>query len=483
MDSLKKNNLLMLCILLVSVSFGQRKLTLKDVIREAKLKSIRSKQIENRFQNAFWRNFSYKRQFLPSLVFDGTVPELSRTITNVIQPDGSEEFVNRNQISNRASLSLNQLVPLTGGSIFMRSGLSNIQLTGSTKSTTYLSQPIELGYSQTLFGFNQYKWDKIIEPMNFSEAELLKVEEVEDLSMEAANKYFDLLSAQLSTENARKNLSINDTIYRIGKGRYGYGKIAENDLLQLELSLLNAEIAYEQEKVNLKLTEQRLATFLGYPTSEKLELSLDFQIPEFEVTYDDALHLANQYRSDVIKRERQVIEAEMSIARAKSENRINLNLSASFGLSQTADDISDVYSKPENQEFVSLGVRAPIIQWGLGKGRVKQAEANAELVRITIEQEKIDFDQDIYSKVAAFNLNRKQLKASKRANEVAEKRFYVSKQRYLIGKIVGTDLQLAQQEKDNALLSYISSIRSFWQSYFDIRKMTHFDFEKREVIR
>ena len=57
----------------------------------------------------------------------------------------------------------------------------------------------------------------------------------------------------------------------------------------------------------------------------------------------------------------------------------------------------------------------PIVQWGLGRGRMKQAQANAELVKSTIEQEKIDFSQDIYNKVAQFNLNRKQLKVSDRA--------------------------------------------------------------------
>ena len=122
------------------------------------------------------------------------------------------------------------------------------------------------------------------------------------------------------------------------------------------------------------------------------------------------------------------------------------------------------------------------MQWGLGKGRVKQAQANANLVKSTIEQERIDFEQDVYEKVARFNLNKKQLKVSKRANEVANKRFEVTKQRYLLGKILITDLQIAQQEKDRALISYIGSYRSFWQSYYDIRSTTHYDFEKNKVI-
>jgi outer membrane protein TolC len=479
---MKNLNFFFICIFCFFSSYAQEKLSLSDVINQAKEKSIRSKQIENRFENAYWRNFSYKRQFLPSLNFDGTLPEFQRSISSVTQNDGTESFVNRNIISNSANLSLNQIVPYTGGTFFARTGLENIKLSGNQNTTTYLSRPVEIGYSQNLFGFNQYKWDRKIEPLFFSESELLKTEEIEALSIISVNRYFDLLRDQLSMENAHQNLLNNDTIYKIGKGRYSYGKISENELLQLELSLLNSDIAYEKQKLNYELSRQKLATFLGYSSQEKLALELDTLIPEFEVTLLEAINYANRYHSAIISQKRQITQADMNVAQVKSNNRFNLNLFASFGLSQTADNINDVYKDPKNQEFVSMGVNIPIIQWGLGKGRIKQAQANAELVKSTIEQEQIDFEQDIFEKVARFNLNKKQLKVSRRANEVADKRFEVTKQRYLLGKILITDLQIAQQEKDLALISYISAYRSFWQSYYDIRATTHYDFENNELI-
>ncbi len=479
---MKKFLILNIILFLTHDLISQDKLSLKNVIEIAKEKSIRSKQIKNRYENSYWRNFSYKRQFLPALSLNGTLPQIQRSISPVTQNDGSEVFVDRNLVSNSADLTINQVVPLTGGNFFARTGLENIRLTGSTNSVNWLSRPIEIGYSQNIFGFNQIAWEKKVEPLYFSEADLLKIEEIEALSIEAVNRYFDLLRDRLSMENANKNLLNNDTIYKIGKGRYSYGKISENEILQLELSLLNSDIAYERQKLNNELSRQKLATFLGYSSQQKLELTLDTIIPEFEVNLVDALNYANQYHSIIVKQKREATEAQMTIARVKSENRVNLNLFASFGLSQTADNINDAYQDPQNQEFISMGVNMPIVQWGLGKGRVKQAQANAELVKSTIEQEKIDFEQGIYEKVARFNLNKKQLKVSKRANEVADRRFEVTKQRYLLGKILITDLQIAQQEKDQALIRYISSYRSFWNSYYDIRRTTHYDFETGKVI-
>jgi hypothetical protein len=480
---MKKLLLLFPCLFYLFNGTAQEKLSLKEVISQAQVNSIVSKQIENRFQNAYWRNFAFKRQFLPSLSFNGTIPEIQRSISSVTQNDGTEIFVDRNVISNRANLSVNQIVPFTGGSFFARTGMENIQLSGQTNSTTYLSRPIEIGYSQNVFGFNRFKWDRKIEPMVFSEASLLKIEQIEALSIEAVNRYFDLLRDQLSMENAKKNLLNNDTIYKVGKGRYSYGKISENELLQLELSLLNSDISFEQQQLNFELSRQKLATFLGYSSLERIDLEMDTIIPNINVNLIEALNYATQYNSALINQKRQVTQAEMDVAQVKSDNRISFNVSASFGLSQTAPTLNESYQNPRNQEFVSMGVNIPIIQWGLGKGRVKQAEANADLVRSTVEQGQIDFEQDIYEKVARFNLNKKQLQVSKRANEVAEKRFEVTKQRYLLGKILITDLQIAQQEKDRALISYIGSYRSYWQSYYNIRATTHYDFEKNTVIK
>lgn len=461
---------------------AQEELDLQQVIELAKSNSIRSKQIKNQYQNSYWRNFAYRRQFLPSLNFNGTLPEIQRSISSVTQNDGTEIFVSRNVLSNRANLGLNQMVPFTGGNFFLRTGLDNIQLSGNTNRTTFLSRPLELGYTQNVFGFNQFKWDRKIEPLLFNEADLLRTEEIEALSIQAVNRYFDLLSDQLAMENARNNYNNNDTIYKIGKGRYSYGKISENELLQLELSLLNSEMALDQRELSLELSRQKLATFLGYPSTQDIRLKVDTVVPEYVVNFEEALGYAKKLNSLQVQQKRRAFEAEMNVARVKSNNRFNFNLNATFGLSQTAETIDEAYQDPQNQEYLSLGVNIPILQWGAGKGRIKQAQANAELVRSQIEQESIDFKQEIYEKVATYNLNRKQLLISERAREVADKRFEVTKQRYLLGKILITDLQIAQTEKDNALLSYISAFREFWQSYYELRRITHYDFENQKVI-
>ncbi|MBT7995528.1 MAG: TolC family protein, partial [Bacteroidetes bacterium] len=124
----------------------------------------------------------------------------------------------------------------------------------------------------------------------------------------------------------------------------------------------------------------------------------------------------------------------------------------------------------------------PILDWGLAKGRSKMAESNMELIQTRVDQDRIDFEKELYLKVMQFNMQMTQLLIASKADTIGQKRFKVSKHRYLIGKIDITDLNLAQEEKDMARKNYISTLRLYWDSYFEIRRLTLFDFLKNERI-
>ncbi|MEM6647605.1 MAG: TolC family protein, partial [Bacteroidota bacterium] len=51
-----------------------------------------------------------------------------------------------------------------------------------------------------------------------------------------------------------------------------------------------------------------------------------------------------------------------------------------------------------------------------------------------------------------------------------------ARNRYSIGSIDITELFNAQQAKDSARRAYIQELRSFWVSYFQLRRLTLYDF-------
>jgi len=228
--------------------------------------------------------------------------------------------------------------------------------------------------------------------------------------------------------------------------------------------------------------EFRLRSFLGFNETVKLELIVPYEIPKLEINVSQAMDLALKNNPDILSYHRQLVEAKRDVAQAKAENRFNANLSLNYGLSQTATEAKDVYIDPQQTSNLYFGIDIPIIDWGLGKGEVKMAKSNEELTKIVIEQAEIDFQQNVFLKVMQFNMQNEQVRIAAKADTIAQSRYDVTKQRFLIGKVDVLNLNDALTEKDVKKRSYISSLRSYWNYYFTIRMLTLYDFEKEEPL-
>ena len=99
-----------------------------------------------------------------------------------------------------------------------------------------------------------------------------------------------------------------------------------------------------------------------------------------------------------------------------------------------------------------------------------------------IEQERIDFEQNVYLQVQNFMMQQRQLAIAAKADTVARKGFDIAKQRYLIGKIDIINLRDAQSSNDNATISFIRSLQDYWINYYQLRKLTLFDFRANQEI-
>ena len=124
----------------------------------------------------------------------------------------------------------------------------------------------------------------------------------------------------------------------------------------------------------------------------------------------------------------------------------------------------------------------PVYDWGRTRSIRKTALANLELTKAEVSQADQNFQQEVFLLVQQYNMSREQLQIAARAAEIAQKRYDITKQRFLIGKIDITDLNIAQQEKDAAKQAHIDALRNFWNYHYDLRRSTLFDFETEKPI-
>lgn len=466
------------CCTLIIAQIDTLELTLDEVVMMAQGESPDAKIADTRLSNNFWRYQSFLGDYRPQIdLFVNS--DLNRSINAITQPSGTLLFIPQANMRNNFSIALRQDVAATGGTISFRTGLRRLDLFASDNTDferLYLSDPVFIDIDQPLFAFNSLKWNKIIEPLRFDESKRQFSEDLEEIAYEAARLFFNVLIAQLNLQAAERDKMNADTLLNISSGRFSVGRIAETELLQIELNAMNADADLAGQTLDLQLSIERLRDYLGIRQAVFFKLIPPAEIPEFIIDPDKALQAAINNKSETVEFQRRLAEAEQSVAQAKAARSPDINIRGSFGLSQTSNSLSNAYEDLLDQEQVSLGVAVPIADWGKARARYEISQSNLELTQLIVERDRINFERDILVNVQQFGLKRNQVRLAFRAYEVAQKRLSITRQRYRIGKLQVTDLNIAISEEARARGSYINALREFWLAYYDIRRQTLYDF-------
>ncbi|WP_456430049.1 TolC family protein [Rhodocaloribacter sp.] len=456
-------------------------LTLEASIAQAQDGSPGAALARYRFEQSQWSYHSFSAQYRPSLTLTGTAPDLRRSITDVLQDDGSVRFVEQSRMQSSLNLRIKQELPMTGGQFFVQSGLSRVQLFGDVEFTEWQASPLVIGLRQPLFRFNEMRWVRRTEPLRFQIAEQAFREALEAVAVDIAGRFFDVYITRIEVEIASFNVAVNDTIYQISKGRYEIGRIAENDLLQSELALLNAQTALSNARVANERALQNLKLGLGLPYDTEVRLVPPVEVPvELRIDPEAAVLQARRHRAVFLDLELQVLEARRDLARAKGSRGLAADLTASFGLNQSAGSLSSAYGSLLSRQTFSLGFEVPLFRWGRGKADVEVALANLKHAKQSVRIQRDELEQEVYFEAVQLRQLQGQTRIAAKADTVAARRFEVARNRYLIGKISITDLFNAQREKDNARQAYIRTLRQFWISYYRLRQLTLFDFRDQQ---
>lgn len=474
--------LIMISLMVIGsvTSQAQQTYTLNDIMAMAKGQSPFSRQAETRRENRYWQYRSYKSNYNPQLRLSGNLPDYNQDYFQNRLDDGTIQYQQREQTNSALNLGLLQPIALTGGTLSVNSALNryndylfDINQWNGTVVNVQLNQP--------LLSFNQLTWDRRTEPLRFEESKREYVEEMESVSRQAVDKFFTVLDAQINLQIAQFNLANNDTIYKIEEGRYNIGTTTKDKLLQAELQLLRSRQDVTAAKINLQNAKLDLRSFIGLKDTEDFSLTLPEEVPVMQVTVEDALQRARENRAAYIAFERRKIEAEREVAAARGQ-RFQVNLTASYGLNNSGEILDQIYQSPLSQQRVNVGFNVPIMDWGRNRARMQTALANKRLNDYVIAQDEVNFEQEITTQVRQFEVLMSQIEITRKSDAVAQERYLVSQNRYLIGKIDITNLNIALTEKDTAKRSYMSALRAYWAAYYDLRRLTLFDFSTNQLL-
>jgi outer membrane protein len=465
-----------------SLMSNKLSLSLKNVVALAIQQSASVKYAQNTNVNYYWRWKNFKTSFRPQLTLKGNLPYYYQTNEEITQDDGSTRFVQVSKLKTLAQLSLSQSIPVTGTYVWASTSIYRLQ-DYYNKTVGFSGSPYDIGFYQPILAFNYMKWQRKTEPLVYEEAQKDFVQSVEEIALYATQKFFKFLQIQTNYNLAENNLKNSQNNLLIAKTKKELGKISDNDYSRIQLSVLNAQKALNKSRMELKNAAFELKSYLNLDQTQDIELSIPLDMVLFEINPETALEQAKLNRKETPYFKRRLIEADRDLVKAKRSTGVSGAMTVSYGLSNSADSYMGVYRNPEEGKSVNMELSVPILDWGRSASSVKLAESKRDLVLYEVEKDQSDFEREIAVQVEQFGLLKDQLNTAREADKVAENGYQIALKKFQSGEISITDLNISLSERETAKRDYITSIENYWESYYNLRILTLYDFELNQTIR
>src|SRR5207248_11673380 len=115
---------------------------LQDAVALAQRQGYQARAATAARDAARYRARAFTARLLPQLSLSGIVPNYSRAIIPVVQPDGSTLFVPQHQTNASLNMTLSQKLPVIGGDLFVSSALARVTVAGQQSLETWSSTPV-----------------------------------------------------------------------------------------------------------------------------------------------------------------------------------------------------------------------------------------------------------------------------------------------------------------------------------------------------
>lgn len=466
-----------------SLSAQVVELDLKKSMELASDSSLQAFINKNLYLSSYWQYRNFKAGRLPSITLKTIPLQYNRDFAKRYDSEQNIDIYRRQQsLASSGNLQISQNLDLTGGTFFLDSELGYMRGFGDNKYTQFSTVPIRVGYYQSLFGFNQFKWEKKIEPLKYERAEKQFLYAREQVSEDVITHFFGLAMAQVEYDMAMETLTSSDTLYHVGKLRHEIASISQPDLLTLKLDVVNARNALANAEIAKQRAMFSLVSYLNLPSTTDLKLQMPQRPNSLVISRELALAHAQDNNPQYIGFKQEVLESEREVDRTRKSSNFEASISASIGFNQVADNFRDAYRKPLQQDIVSVGLTIPILDWGVRKGRANMARNNFNVTKLSIQQKEVALEQDVLITVSDFNIQQNQIESAEEALELATMAYNTTKERFMIGKADLSSLTLSLQRQNTAQRNYVSTLKNYWQSYYKLRRLTLYDFVEDKQI-
>lgn len=283
-----------------------------------------------------------------------------------------------------------------------------------------------------------------------------------ELLERVAQTYFDLLLAQVQVRlSSDQESAYAAQLQSAQKGfAAGTGMRTDVDEAQARLDLAHAQVLQAQQ--GLDLARRRLSLLMGVPTTQLMELAdLDAQrfVPRAPVPQgvEDWVALAQESSPQLQALRARLRAAQLEVDKAKAGHKPTLDMVAvvSRSDSDSVTSVNTVYK----QKYVGVQLNIPLYAGGYVNSTVRQALAEVERARQTLEAAQRDLSHQVYEQFSAMTEGVLRIAALEQAVRSAQQALLSSKKSLQAGMrttvdVLNAEQQLTMSQRDLAQARY-----------------------------
>lgn len=459
-------------------------LSLTEVLDLANENSLEAFKSKRKYGVGYWEYRAFKSSLLPKIDLNLRPLTYNKSVIQRYDSDQNiEVYRSQQNLNSYANISATQDIGATGTSLFINSNFNRLENFGLVENESYNVTPFSVGLSQPIMAFNEFKWNKKIEPLRYAKAKQDFIYEQQAINLKALELFFNWALASKKLDIAKENKATLENLFNIGKRRYDIGSIEKDDVLNLELDVYNANISLAQSEQELDRALSELKLFLRKDLPTNVVPELPELISDLQIDLNKAIECAYANNPDFINLQLRKTEALRDLDQTIKENRFDFSVTASYGLNQQANAFNEVYRFFLDQQMVAIQFSVPLLDWGERKGNIQTAKMNKEVADIEIQQDEDTYKQNIALKVNKFNLQKELVLGALHTSDISSESYKITEKRFLSGQVDLLNLSSSRKAWQQATENYIQSLQVYWNLYYELQQLTLFNFIDNSTLK
>lgn len=490
-----------LCCMNAVRGSAEQLLSLDQAIEIALEEGYEMKSLRLQLMQAEQNRLAAKYRFRTNADMTLNTPSWSERVSSVQVPDGLPVYNSLGTMRYRGQLNIIQPLP-TDGRLSLRSELYQSKESNyiadrdeTLKRKDFLSS-LSIYMTQPLFTYNRLKTGLKRAELNYENTSLATKRTRLNVIYEVTNSFFSLYQQTRICEIARETLEQQENAYELARLKFEAGLIPEVDALRTEVNLATARSNLLDAEARMQFQKELFKQQIGLELTDDIGVKTDITYTHFDIETDKAITEGLAHRTELREHEISIELNRINVKEINALNEIRADLTAFYDLTGFSDpklpldtgthdlfDSSwdDLNRRPGNRG-VTLTFSLPIWDWGVNKAQVASSRADLRRSELRLDEEKKTIINSITDAVRRVRTAESRLNVLQKSQEVAQRTYNISLERFNNGEITSQDLALDNESLSDAKLAFLGSYISYQLAVGDLKRKTMWDFETNQPI-